>query len=92
MSDSPCFQCNMYDANKFRKFQDGSYKKMFCLEKNPSNVGFVSNPMKQKSCDDPNNVVCYDVKFGASKCKKVNNDILSYDIQGNLIKRKYMYY
>ena len=92
MDNSPCFQCNMYVANKFRKFQDGSYKKMFCLEENPSNKYFVRNPMKQEYCQNLNDVVCYDIQFGASDCKPVNNDILSYDIQGNLIKRKYMYY
>lgn len=87
MDHSPCFQCNMYVANKFRKFQDGSYKEQFCLYQNPSNKYFVENPLRQEQCKNMSDVVCYDVALGASACKDCQSPILSYDIQGNLIKR-----
>ena len=91
MDHSPCFQCNLYVANRFRKFQDGSYKEQFCLDCNPSNQYFVQNPMRQDQCYSTD-VICYDVKFGASKPIPDTNMTITYDIQGNLIKRPGIYY
>ena len=91
MDHSPCFQCNLYVANKFRKFQDGPYKEVFCLECNPENKYFVQNPMQQHRCVF-SDVVPYDVEFGSLGCQASNTNVLSYDIQGNLIKRKFLYY
>ena len=91
MDRSPCYECNLYVANKFRKFQDGPYKEAFCLECNPENHYFVQNPHEQKRCKF-SDVVCFNVKYGSSNCLSSNTNILSYDIQGNLIKRKYLYY
>ena len=91
MDNSPCFQCNLYVANRFRKFQDGSYKEQFCLDCNPSNQYFVQNPMKQQQCQ-LSDVVCYDVKYGASNCIPNKTTTLTYDIQGNLILKPGVYY
>lgn len=92
MDNSPCLQCNMYVANKFRKFQNGCYKRQFCIPPNNENEYFVQNPFRQKKCKDMSDVVLYDVFYGASKCMSCSTPILSYDIQGNLIKRKNLYY
>jgi len=92
MDQSPCFQCNLYVANRFRKFQDGAYKEQFCLECNPENQIFIKHPMQQNSRCDFSDIVCYSSKYGAGKCLKSNTDTLTFDIQGNLVRRPYLYY
>lgn len=89
MDDSPCYQCNLYVANKFRQFQNGEYKNQFCIDCNPQNKYFVQNPMDLSKCA-PNDLVYYDVKYGSSSCAANNGEpqkTLTYDVQGNLILR-----
>ena len=91
MDNSPCFNCNLYVANKFRKFQDGCYKTQFCIPCNPENQYFINNPQPLVNCQI-SEVVDYNIKYGASGCLPSDYKILTYDIQGNLITRNYLYY
>ena len=87
---APNFSDPLSVKNVFRTFQDGTYKEMFCIDPNPANKEFVKNNMRQQMCGDPNAVVAYDLVTGAGDCKPCQTDILSYDIQGNLVRRKYL--
>ena len=87
MNGSPCFECNLYVANKFRQFQNGDYKYQFCLSCNPENKYFVQNPMKLDQCN-PSDNMCFDIRYGSSGCLPGQTQrILTYDIQGNLVIR-----
>lgn len=79
-----CYKCNMYVANKFKKFQDGVYKNQFRLQCNIENKNFVNHP--QHRCANPLGVICYDVENGASQCYYGS----IYDIQGNVIPHSYL--
>jgi hypothetical protein len=84
MDDLLCFKCNMYVANKFKKFQDGDYRNQFILQCNIENKNFVNQPQHQ--CENPLGVICYDVKNGAGPCTYGS----AYDIQGFVAPNTYI--